>query len=292
MRRHMLKRASLLIAAAMLAVAAGGCGSGKTDEGEVSKAVPATQTPVATPTPTEEDLEMEREYNEALRLNGNSKNYNFSDIQKLEGNPMEGKTLCVLGSSVAYGASSNGDAVGEYFEKRFGCKLVKEAVSGTTLANLDDSSYVARLLNNVTEEKVDLFICQLSTNDATKNLKLGEISEGKNLSDFDQKTVIGAMEYIIRYAQTTWNCPVAFFTGSYYKSENYGKMVEALKALSDKWGICVLNLYDDPEFNDLTEEERSIYMSDDIHPKRAGYRDWWGPELERQLLDYLKENTK
>ncbi|MCR5584851.1 MAG: SGNH/GDSL hydrolase family protein [Lachnospiraceae bacterium] len=235
---------------------------------------------------------MEREYNEALRLNGNSKNYNFSDIQKLEGNPMEGKTLCVLGSSVAYGASSSGDAVGEYFEKRFGCKLVKEAVSGTTLADLDDSSYVSRLLNNVTEEKVDLFICQLSTNDATKNIKLGEISEGKNFSDFDKKTVIGAMEYIIRYAQTTWNCPVAFFTGSYYNSDNYAKMVEALKALSEKWDICVLNLYDDPEFNDLTEEERSIYMSDDIHPKRAGYRDWWGPELERQLLVFMEKNTQ
>ncbi len=291
MRGHMLKRTSLVLMAAMLTIA-GGCGSKATDEPEGGEKVQETAAPVASPTPTEEDLEMEREYNEALRLNGNSKNYNFSDIQKLEGNPMEGKTLCVLGSSVAYGASSNGDAVGEYFEKRFGCKLVKEAVSGTTLANLDDSSYVARLLNNVTEEKVDLFICQLSTNDATKNIKLGEISEGKNLSDFDQKTVIGAMEYIIRYAQTTWNCPVAFFTGSYYKSENYGKMVEALKKLSDKWGICVLNLYDDPDFNDLTEEERSIYMSDDIHPKRAGYRDWWGPELERQLLVFMEKNAQ
>ena len=291
MRGHMLKRTSLVLMAAMLTIAAG-CGSKATDEKEDGEKVQETAAPVASPTPTEEDLEMEREYNEALRLNGNSKNYNFTEIQKLEGNPMEGKTLCVLGSSVAYGASSNGDAVGEYFEKRFGCKLVKEAVSGTTLANLDDSSYVARLLNNVTEEKVDLFICQLSTNDATKNIKLGEISEGKNLSDFDQKTVIGAMEYIIRYAQTTWNCPVAFFTGSYYKSENYGKMVEALKKLSDKWGICVLNLYDDPDFNNLTEEERSIYMSDDIHPKRAGYRDWWGPELERQLLDFMEKNTQ
>lgn len=291
MRGHMLKRTSLVLMAAMLTIAAG-CGSKATDETEGGEKVQETAAPVASPTPTEEDLEMEREYNEALRLNGNSKNYNFTEIQKLEGNPMEGKTLCVLGSSVAYGASSNGDAVGEYFEKRFGCKLVKEAVSGTTLADLDDSSYVSRLLNNVTEEKVDLFICQLSTNDATKNIKLGEISEGRNLSDFDRKTVIGAMEYIIRYAQTTWNCPVAFFTGSYYKSENYGKMVEALKKLSDKWGICVLNLYDDPDFNDLTEEERSIYMSDDIHPKRAGYRDWWGPELERQLLDFMEKNKQ
>lgn len=28
-------------------------------------------------------------------------------------------------------------------------------------------------------------------------------------------------------------------------------------------------------------------MNDGIHPTKAGYRDWWGPEQERQLLEYL-----
>ena len=30
-------------------------------------------------------------------------------------------------------------------------------------------------------------------------------------------------------------------------------------------------------------------MHDDIHPTKAGYRDWWGPELETQLLAFLAE---
>ncbi len=28
-------------------------------------------------------------------------------------------------------------------------------------------------------------------------------------------------------------------------------------------------------------------MKDEIHPYKAGYRDWWGPELEKQMLAYL-----
>ena len=30
-------------------------------------------------------------------------------------------------------------------------------------------------------------------------------------------------------------------------------------------------------------------MKDDIHPVKAGYRDCWGTELERQLLEYLSK---
>ena len=48
------------------------------------------------------------------------------------------------------------------------------------------------------ERQVDLFICQLSTNDATRNSPLGEISESRDLDSFDVKTVCGAIEYIMR----------------------------------------------------------------------------------------------
>ena len=133
----------------------------------------------------------------------------------------------------------------------------------------------------------DLFICQLSTNDASREMPLGEISDGNTLEEFDTSTITGAMEYIICYAYSTWNCPVVFFTGSYYESEAYTDMVHRLLELRKKWNIGVLDLWDDDDFNNLTEEERSLYMDDNIHPTKAGYRDWWGPELERQLCDYL-----
>ena len=134
----------------------------------------------------------------------------------------------------------------------------------------------------------DLFICQLSTNDASKKLPLGEVAEGIELNSFDTSTVTGAMEYIMVYARETWNCPVVFFTGSRYDSKEYGDMVARLHDLEEKYGVGVLDLWTGDAFNAITDSDRALYMNDSIHPTRAGYRDWWGPELEKQLIDYLE----
>lgn len=227
-----------------------------------------------------------------IRMNnlpGNDPKYDFSKITPMENSPLAGGHIAVLGSSVARGEASEGYAVGEYLAARFACSLTKEAVSGTTLTAGKDNSYVSRLHNLDPKANFDLFICQLSTNDATMRKPLGEVSESKNPEDFDTSTVTGAMEYIICYAQETWGCPVVFFTGSRYDSKAYGAMVDQLLKLQEKWGIGVLNLWSGDEFNDIPDAQRDIYMNDDIHPTKAGYRDWWGPELERQLLAFLSQ---
>ena len=218
-------------------------------------------------------------------LPGNAEKYSFEQIKLLEGNPLEGKNICVLGSSVVFGAASQENSIAEYFGKRFGCTYTKEAVSATTLVDNGKLSYVQRLQTLDKNAHYDLFICQLSTNDATMKKPLGEINKD---GYFDTATVTGAMEFIINYAKDTWNCPVVFFTGSHYDSERYGAMVERLMELKEKYGIGVLDLWHGEEFNSISDADREIYMNDSIHPTKAGYRDWWGPELEKQLLEYLK----
>lgn len=227
-----------------------------------------------------------------IRMNdlpGNKPQYDFSQLTPIENSPLAGEHIAILGSSVAYGEASEGYAVGEYLSARFDCDLTKETVSGTTLVAGKENSYVSRLHNLDPEADFDLFICQLSTNDATMGKPLGEISDSRNLEDFDTSTVTGAMEYIICYAQETWDCPVVFFTGSRYDSEAYGAMVDQLLKLQEKWGIGVLDLWSSDEFNDIPDDQRAIYMNDGIHPTKAGYRDWWGPEQERQLLMFLSK---
>jgi len=59
---------------------------------------------------------------------GNSATYDFDQIERLKGNPLEGKHLAVLGSSVTYGAASLQNSLGEYFQQRFGIVLVTSAV--------------------------------------------------------------------------------------------------------------------------------------------------------------------
>ncbi len=218
------------------------------------------------------------------KLPGNSAEYSFDRIKRIEGNPLEGCSICVLGSSVVKGEASEDDAIAEYLGARLGCEYTKSAVSGTTLTDAAPDSYIKRLVKLDPGAEYDLFICQLSTNDATRNRPLGEISENDR---FDTETVTGAIEYIITYARDTWNCPVVFFTGSHYDSERYDAMVIRLRKLREKYDIGVIDLWTNEEFNHISGEDRAVFMCDDIHPTRAGYRDWWGPEFEKQLLEYF-----
>ena len=162
-------------------------------------------------------------------LPGNAEIYRPENVAPVENSPLSGMNLCFLGSSVTLGATSLETSFAEYIAVRNNCTYVKEAVSGTTLADNDKNSYIQRMLHNIDPNaQFDAFICQLSTNDASSAIPLGEISSSRNLEDFDTKTVLGALEYIIVYADTTWHCPVVFYTGTQYDSPAYGKMVEQL----------------------------------------------------------------
>lgn len=225
------------------------------------------------------------------KLPGNAESYGMDALEELENSPLKGKKVLFLGSSVTYGAASLREGIPEYFAVRLGCEITKEAVSGTTLTDDKTDSYVHRLLTKIDPaEDYALVVVQLSTNDASKNKPLGEIADGFALSEFDTHTVTGAIESIIAYVRETWGCPVVFYTGSRYDSDAYAAMAERLIALQEKWGIGVLDLWHDDVFNSISDADRALYMYDNIHPTKAGYREWWCPELEKQLLTYLNSD--
>ena len=224
------------------------------------------------------------------KIPGNAAEYSMTTVEPLGENPLKGKKVLFLGSSVTYGAASMQEGIPEYFKARFGCEITKEAVSGTTLTDTGSGSYVQRLLNKVDpKEKYDLVIVQLSTNDASKKMPMGEIGKDKDKKNFDTSTITGAMEFIIAYAKETWNCPVAFYTNAKYDSAEYEAMYQRLKELEPKWDLGVLDLWSDAKFNDITDKERALYMNDQIHPTKAGYKVWWCPEIEKQVLAWLKK---
>ncbi len=219
-------------------------------------------------------------------LTGNASRYAPENIPSLPESPLAGKTVVFLGSSVTYGASSKGVSFADYIAARNGCVSVKEAVSGTTLVD-GPSSYIRRLKKLKTPQ-ADLFVCQLSTNDASQSKPLGAVSDSRRASDFDTSTVAGAIEYITAYAQEKWNCPVVFYANPHYDSPAYGEMVELLHRLAEKWGIAVIDLWSDGDFNAITEEQRALYMADIIHPTQAGYLEWWTPVMEQTLYRVME----
>ena len=196
------------------------------------------------------------------------------------------KRIVFLGSSVTYGSAAGGVSFADIICKKNGYEMVKEAVSGTTLVNTDNSSYVSRL-KKIETDRADLFVCQLSTNDATGGKPLGTIAEGKNIAEFDVTTVAGAIEYILAYVSDKWGCPIAFYTGTKYESTAYQAMVDLLKEIALKWDISIINLWDEPSFNAVSKDDYKRYMADPIHPPLEGYRQWWAPFIEKKIEELL-----
>lgn len=219
------------------------------------------------------------------KLPGNAEQYHPENVTVNPDSPLQGKRLFFLGSSVTRGSAALQKSAADYLAAVDGCIVTKDAVNGTTLVDQGPYSYVKRLKNHGADEQYDAVIVQLSTNDASKKAKLGAVSEGKD--GFDTQTIIGAMEEIIQYAQETWNCPVLFYTGTHYDSELYQQMVDALGALQEKWGIGVIDLWNDAEMNAVSAEDYAFYMDDKIHPTQAGYYLWWLPRFEASLTEVL-----
>ena len=222
---------------------------------------------------------------------GNYGEYCLTGTQANENSPLKGKTILFLGSSVTYGYGSLGVSFADFLERTDGITAIKEAVSGTTLTDIGSSSYISRMKKINKDMKIDALVCQLSTNDATKELPLGEISDSIHIDSFDTQTVTGALEYIIAYAKSTWDCTVIFYTQAEYDSEYYGRMVEILHDLHYKWNIHLIDLWNDAEINSISEEQRSLYLIDHIHPTKAGYKEWWLPKIQNRLYDIINYMT-
>ena len=216
---------------------------------------------------------------------GNLPKNNLPKEESVHKEELKGKNMIFLGSSVTKGFAAYGRSFADMIAERNGTTCIKEAVSGTTLVEVGTKNYVTRMKAIDKNTPCDVFVCQLSTNDATHKKPLGTVAEGKALQDFDTKTVCGAIEYIIAYAKETWNCPVVFYTSPQYTSLAYWAMREALKQIAAKWNISVIDLWPNAVINEK-KNKKFTFMNDEIHPTRRGYT-LWTPIFEAALADVL-----
>lgn len=221
---------------------------------------------------------------------GNADEYSVANTETIENSPVKGNVYYWLGSSVTFGANSKEESMVDFFAKKYDCTCIKEAVSGTTLNASNTGSYVERfdryLASEEKAEHLDGFICQLSTNDTRNPDALGLVMPDfvTGSDAFDTHTTFGAIEYIIAKVKETWDCPVYFYTNPPYSNGVYEKMVEGLQRIAEKWDITVIDMFADEAFNAISDSDRALYMSDTIHPTKAGYLKWWLPKFEEALL--------
>ena len=231
----------------------------------------------------------QRAYIQMASLPGNSRKYALNRISPKIG-PLWHKQILFLGSSVTFGFGSLGESFVDYLWKADGVQGIKDAENGETLVGTidetnkkyDPDSYVNRFRAELDATKPDVFVLQLSTNDATQNKPLGEISyNGK----FNTETITGALEFIISKAEEKWKCPILVFTNPYFDNVLYKEMVQRTKELAKKYHFELLNLFEDPNFNG----QKQIYMADKINPTRAGYLEKWLPNFEEKLTSMTKK---
>ena len=203
-------------------------------------------------------------------------------IAKDPKSPLRGKRILFLGSSVTYGVEPGGISFVEYLAKRTGCVATKEAVSGTTLCDVDDQSYVARLFRLDPDLTFDAALVQLSTNDVGRGHPLG-MPVGPGAGRYDASTVAGAIETIVDTIRRTYRCPVFFYAGTRFPEPRYGAMVEMLQRIAERWKIGVVDLWNDPVMNAVDPTDVARFMADGVHPTLAGYLEWWGPRIDTIL---------
>lgn len=190
------------------------------------------------------------------------------------------KKIYFLGSSITYGFSSNGYAIPEMLRDKYGAICYKNAITGTTLANLYADSYYARLINDKSNFNPDLFVCQLSTNDT--NLPSFGAIDSKDVKD-----TVGAIRKIIEYVENKWQIPIVFYTSPFFRREKYQELVKILYQIKREYkNLYILDLYNDHEFNSQFEQG---YMADDIHPTLIGYEKWWLPYFANFFEEIFKK---
>ena len=238
--------------------------------------------------------------------NGNAAKYKPENIA-LQQSDLYGRTGYFLGSSVTKGkGSANGNvSFVEMLKYKYGMEVKKSAVNGTTLVDSGSSSYIARLKSDFSKSNApDYFICQLSTNDAAKGMALGTLTDGQfDMGKFDTGTVTGAIEYITAYAQKNWSCPVIFYIPTKPKDTwkyeaVYLKMIKRLKKIQTKWNdqygdqIQIIDLWNHPDAQYKSTDDRLLCMYDTIHPTMAGYLLKYVPVIGDFLLKYIEIRNK
>lgn len=245
---------------------------------------------------------------------GNNAAYDIENVVPLEDTVLTGKTIFWLGSSVTSGLGSENCSMADYMAVRNNMNCVKEAVPSTTLAthgSLSDQSFVTRMLENLDPNTdIDAFICQISTNDANeKNWpNLGEMPtnyDTTDLTSFNLEITLDSVQYIIEYVHETWDCPIYFYSGSYFGDEDsgvrgkanksgthYSELVSDVIEIASHWDekegyrVGVIDLYNDTDFNNsVSDSDYTYLMVDPVHPYKAGYLVWWTPYFEEFLTN-------
>lgn len=144
----------------------------------------------------------------------------------------------------------------------------------------NDNNYIDMLTSLPVDEYMPAYVMiEIPYGDIKRHSKIGEISDGAWCADFDTKTLIGAMEYIVIYCRDTWGCPVGFYTGYYPEDEDYQKLIDAMNIVAEKWKVDTIDFCNSPSIT-INDDNKKEYLASKHYPTAQGYKEFFTPMVE------------
>ena len=195
--------------------------------------------------------------------------------------PLNGKNALFIGDSITFGA---GEDSGFYFSwpgrisAMTGLKTVNNGDSGARISVTGDSGFILDALTK-TMGNYDMIVVHGGVNDARYNVPVGNITpDGTASTSFDTTTFAGGLETIFYRAKFLYKTADLFFiTNHHLDGHNKGSAKDMsayfnmAKKICEKYGVTVIDLYDNTELNAKLETTTTKYLPDTLHLNGAGY---------------------
>ncbi len=221
-----------------------------------------------------------------------------------------GANLIAEGDSIVQGTGAGNRSFVHLIADKYNMNLTCYAVGNTTLAvhpdngNIKDSegnpstSICERILNNISiDTPCDFFIFDGGTNDNTKKIPLGVITDGIN-EEFDTTTILGALEAICLHLNTTQLTAKKLFVFPASRVEMLkitNEVHAEMKKVLCKYGIPYIDLSDINSLGHWNSDVAEKYYAkikdtngkevpDPLHPNIEGHRIFYLPCIEKALL--------
>lgn len=206
------------------------------------------------------------------------------------------KTLLVLGDSIMYGSGNDGYGVGEYLRDMCGFKLEKYCYGGARVGFMQDKDWIVEQVRRAIGDgvKPDYIVFDGFTNDCnqtdgvTADVPLGDIAQG--CENFDIFAVQRQGSTFSNCFENILHALKKYFAGAkllFIRPHKMGRRDSKLQVtygeraveLCKKWGVAVVDLYNDCDLDTFDANDRDAYTNDSYgwgrgdctHPNAAGY---------------------
>lgn len=213
---------------------------------------------------------------------------------------LEGKNILSFGDSIMYGSGNYNVGIAELLAYRYMMNASDYSYGGATFGYYEGKDQISNQILKAIQnrEQPDVILINGGTNDM-KRIKAGSISDEFDYSTCGRETFASGMEYALWLLETHFpGVPVIYIRAhdmmcAYEANElYYGSM--ALD-ICDKWGINVVDIFSDTEFDAHDDYIKMLYTApikpyvngDSVHPNRAGYYKFYFPLIVEKMLSVI-----